>query len=79
MRNGRQHYVVRWLLENGVDREKPCYHGQTPLEVVGQCRLDVEAASDIRQALTEELKGKLGSVDYPAGTIFATNHYWHYH
>lgn len=50
--------VVCWLLENGVDREKSCYYGQTPLDVVGQCRLDAEAASDIRQALNEKLKRK---------------------
>lgn len=54
--------MVRWLLENGVDREKPCYYGQTPLDVVGQCRLDAEAAADIRQALTEELKSELGNI-----------------
>lgn len=58
----RQLEVVRWLLENGVDRGKPCYYGQTPLDVVGQCRLDTEAASDIRQALTEELKSESGKV-----------------
>lgn len=56
--NGRQLDVVRWLLENGVDREKPCYYDQTPLDVVGQCRLDTEAASDIREALTQQLKRK---------------------
>lgn len=48
--------VVRWLLENGVDREKACYYGQRPLDVIGQCRLDTQAASDIHQALTDELK-----------------------
>lgn len=57
--NERQLDVVRWLLENGVDRKKSCYHGQTPLDVVGQCRLDTDAASDICQALTEELKSEL--------------------
>ncbi len=50
--------VVRWLLENGVDRGKACYYGQRPLDVVGQCRLDSQAASDINQALTEELKSE---------------------
>ena len=50
--------VVRWLLENGVDREKSCYYGQRPLDVVGQCLLDDQAASDITEALTEELKSE---------------------
>ncbi|CAN0234700.1 unnamed protein product, partial [Ectocarpus sp. 13 AM-2016] len=31
--------VVRWLLDNGVDRDKPCYYGQKPIDVIGQCRL----------------------------------------
>lgn len=50
--------VVRWLLENGVDREKACYHGQKPIDVVGQCRLDEEAAAAIRQALCQKLQRK---------------------
>lgn len=50
--------MVRWLLENGVDREKKCYHGQKPLDVVGQCRLDAEGEAAIRQALCEKLQRK---------------------
>lgn len=48
--------VVDWLLENGVDRDKICYHGQKPLDVIGQCRVDIEAAAAIRHALSAELK-----------------------
>ena len=50
--------MVRWLLENGVDREKKCYHGQKPLDVVGQCQLDAEDEAAIRQALCEKLQRK---------------------
>lgn len=50
--------MVHWLLENGVDREKQCYHGQKPLDVVGQCRHDDKAAAAIREALSAELRSE---------------------
>lgn len=50
-----QDEVVNWLLENGVDREKQCYHGQKPLDVIGQCRSHAEAESRICKALSAEL------------------------
>lgn len=51
----QQDEVVNWLLENGVDREKQCYHDQKPLDVIGQCRPHTEAESRIRKALSAKL------------------------
>lgn len=63
-----QAHVVDWLLENGVDRDKICYHGQKPLDVIGQCRSDIEAAAAIRHALSAELKS-----ERPACGVFCLN------
>ena len=67
--------MVRWLLENGVDIEKSCQHGQKPLDVVGQCRLDAQAEAAIRQALCEKLQRKWPDVtSFCVIEGFYTNH-----
>lgn len=57
--------MVNWLLENGVDRERQCYHGQRALDVVGQCRDDAKESPTIREALSSELPRERAS-NFPA-------------
>ena len=71
--NTKQGDVVSWLLQNGVDREKQCYHSQRPVDVIGQCMYDEKAASQIREALRAELKRK-----YFRAPLLRKQNSWHW-